>query len=444
MDGSTATSTFLIVSASPAIVPRSESGDNGDNVDDGPWAPLRIRVYRWLWIAGLVSNVGTFMHLVAAGWTMTTLSTSPTLVGLVQAAWTVPGFLLALHAGAFADLFDRRRLIVATQLVALGVAAALGVVQLAGAMSVGLLLAGTFVESVALTAAAPAFMAMTPELVGARHLPQAIGLDSISRNAAQAIGPAIAGGVIAATGPGGVFLLNAASFVGVVAVVRAYRPPSPHDRSAGAIGAAIRSGVLHVVSRRSLRFPVVRLALVSSTGAVLAALLPLVARERLHVGAAGFGALTAGMGVGAVVAVWLLTRIRSPERPELAALVATVLWSLGTVTLALSTAWWLGVIAVVLAGAGSMGSLSVLFANYTLQLDPGVRGRGSSLSMLMVWLGATLGAVAAGVVASAIGVRDTLIGAALVSLVVMIGARWSMPLTVPALAMEPARRTDAA
>ncbi|MBP9053541.1 MAG: MFS transporter, partial [Ilumatobacteraceae bacterium] len=189
----------------------------------GPWSPLRVRLYRWLWIAGLVSNVGTFMHLVAANWTMATLSSSPTLVSLVQASWAVPGFLLALHAGAFADMLDRRTFIITTQVAALLVAAALAVAQGAGWMSPWVLLVGTFLESVALTFAAPAFMALTPELVDARMLPQAIGLDGISRNAAQTLGPAVAGGVIALTGPGGVFALNAMSFVGVVIVVNGYR-----------------------------------------------------------------------------------------------------------------------------------------------------------------------------------------------------------------------------
>ena len=167
-----------------------------------PWSPLRIRVYRSLWIAGLVSNIGTFMHTVAAGWAMTSLTTSPTTVSLVQTAWTVPGFLLALHAGAFADVIDRRTVIIATQFAALIVASGLGVLEITDHLTVSLLLAGTFVLSIALTLAGPAFMAFTPELVGLDELPRAVGLDSISRNVAQSAGPALAGVAIAASGPG--------------------------------------------------------------------------------------------------------------------------------------------------------------------------------------------------------------------------------------------------
>jgi MFS family permease len=177
-------------------------------------------VFRALWIAALVSNVGTFMHLVAAGWAMTTLSDSATFVGLVQTAWAVPGFLLALHAGALADMFDRRKLIAITQLGALFVAGALAVMDWTGSLTVSYLLAGTFLESIALTIAAPAFMALTPELVGDEHLAQALGLDSASRNIAQSVGPALAGLIIASFNPGAVFALNALSFIGIIFVVR--------------------------------------------------------------------------------------------------------------------------------------------------------------------------------------------------------------------------------
>lgn len=378
----------------------------------GPWSPLRVRVYRWLWIAGLVSNIGTFMHLVAANWTMATLSSSPTLVSMVQASWAVPGFLLALHAGAFADLLDRRKFIIITQVAALMVAAALAVAQGVGAMSPTVLLAGTFLESMALTFAAPAFMALTPELVDTRTLPQAIGLDGISRNAAQTIGPAVAGGVIAVAGPGGVFALNAASFVGVIVVVNSYRGGVARSTRPESINAAIREGVRHVRSRAALRNPIIRLAAMTAAGAGLAAMMPLVARQRLHASAAGFGLLSAALGLGSVGAIWLLPRLGAARRPEQAVLAAALVWSSGTALFAGANHLWVGAAALVLAGAGTMGMLNVLFSNYTLKLAGWVRGRGSALAMLMVWLGTSVGAVAWGGLATGIGVRNSLFIAA--------------------------------
>lgn len=372
------------------------------------------------------------MHLVAAGWAITTLSTSPVLAGLVQAAWAVPGFLLALHAGAFADVVDRRLVLLGTQVAALAVAAGLAVAEALDVMSVPVLVAGTFLESVALTLAAPAFMALTPELVRPDELPQAIGLDSISRNAAQAVGPAIAGGIIAAAGPGGVFALNAASFIGVLLVVRSYRSPVVSAASAGEreLGAAIRTGIRHVTGNASLRRPVLRLAAVTTTGAALSAMLPLVARRRLHVSPVEFGILSAALGVGSVGAVWVLPRLRSAQRPELTAVVSAVVWSGGTALLAVSTTTWMGAVALLLAGAGTMGALNVLFSNYTLQLETWVRGRGSSLAMLMVWLGTSAGAIGWGVVGSGTSPSGALLIAAAANLAVAAAARATLPLTV--------------
>jgi MFS family permease len=402
--------------------------------DPSPWSPLRVRWYRALWIAGLVSNIGTFMHLVAAGWAITSLSSSPVLAGLVQTAWAVPGFLLALHAGAFADVVDRRAVLWGTQLAALVVALTLGIVEAVGAMNVPVLVLGTFLESVALTMAAPAFMALTPELVSPAELPQAIGLDSISRNAAQAVGPAIAGGVIAASGPGGVFALNAASFVGVLAVVRRYRSPVVRDLADGEreFGAAIRAGVRHVWRTTSLRRPILRMSVVTTTGAALSAMLPLVARRRLHVSPVEFGVMSAALGVGSVAAVWVLPRLRSAERPETTAAAAAVVWSGGCVLLALAGSPWVGAVALLLVGAGTMGALNVLFSNFTLQLETWVRGRGSSLAMLMVWLGTSAGAVGWGVVGAATSPAAALVIAAGVNVVVAAVARAALPLRLSA------------
>lgn len=396
---------------------------------DGPWSPLRITIYRALWIAGLASNVGTFMHLVAAGWAMSTISDSPTLVSLVQTAWGVPGFLLALHAGVFADLVDRRRLIIATQVAALGIAAALGGLQLTHHLPPVALLAGTFLESVALTMAAPAFMALTPELVGLRFLPQAIGLDSISRNLAQSVGPALAGVVIAIAGPGAVFLVNAASFVGVVGVVSRYRTAPPRSTSTEAFGRAIRAGVRTVVRTVALRRPVIRLALLSAVNAAIAALMPVVARRRLHVAPAGFGILAAALGVGSVAAAWALPRLRATTRPERTVLGAAFVWSAGAATFGSSTHLATAVLGLLLAGAGAMATLNVFFSTYTLRLPPWMRGRGSSMAMLMVWLGASAGAAGWGALASGRGVRAALFIAAVVNIGVSVLARWSLSIS---------------
>ena len=404
------------------------SGEVSSNVTGGPWSPLRIAMYRSLWIAALVSNVGTFMHIVAAGWAMTSLTVSPTLVGLVQTSWAVPGFVLALHAGAFADMVERRRLIALTQVLALAIAAGLGVLEITGNLGVTTLLVGTFLESVALTIAAPAFMALTPQLVGTHYLSQAFGLDSVSRNIAQSVGPALAGVVIAFTNPGAVFVLNAVSFVGILIVVRKLPKFTVQVESASKINHVIKDGIRHVVRTAQLRNIALRLALVLGATASLNAVMPVVAKESLNVGSSGFGILAGALGVGSVLAVWLLPILRKKLNSELLAVVASTVWASATVGFAQSSTLLTAVPALLLCGATLMVLMNVLFSTFIAQLPDHLRGRGSSIGMLMAWLGTSVGAFAWGFTASSTSVRVALIASAAVTAGIGVLNRVALPL----------------
>jgi MFS family permease len=395
---------------------------------DGPWSPLRISIYRSMWIAALVSNIGTFMHIVAAGWAMTSLTESPTLVGLVQTSWAVPGFALALHAGAFADMVERRRLIAITQVLALAIAVALGVLEMTGNLGVTTLLAGTFFESVALTIAAPAFMALTPQLVGTKYLSQAFGLDSVSRNIAQSVGPALAGAVIAFTSPGAVFVLNAVSFVGILFVVRKLPTFSAQVESASKINHVIRDGIRHVVRTAQLRNIALRLALVLGATASLNSVMPVVAKESLNVGSSGFGILAGALGVGSVLAVWLLPILRKKLNAELLAVVASTVWAVATVWFAQSTTLITAVPALLVCGATLMVLMNVLFSTFIALLPDHLRGRGSSIGMLMAWLGTSVGAFAWGYTASSTSVRVALIASAALTAGIGVLNRVALPL----------------
>lgn len=398
------------------------------HVVGGPWSPLRIAMYRSLWIAALVSNVGTFMHIVAAGWAMTSLTESPTLVGLVQTSWAVPGFVLALHAGAFADMVERRRLIAITQVLALGIAATLGVLEMTGNLGVTTLLVGTFLESVALTIAAPAFMALTPQLVGTQYLSQAFGLDSVSRNIAQSVGPALAGAVIAFTSPGAVFVLNAVSFVGILIVVRKLPQFTVQVESASKINHVIKDGIKHVVRTAQLRNIALRLALVLGATASLNSVMPVVAKESLNVGSGGFGILAGALGVGSVLAVWLLPILRKKLNAELLAVATTFVWAGAAVGFAQSSSLLTAVPALLLCGATLMVLMNVLFSTFIAQLPDHLRGRGSSIGMLMAWLGTSVGAFAWGFTASSTSVRVALIASAAVTAGIGVLNRVALPL----------------
>ncbi|HQF96365.1 MAG TPA: MFS transporter [Microthrixaceae bacterium] len=247
-----------------------------DPTTESAWAPLRITIFRWLWIASLASNVGTFMHNVGASWLMTDLTRSPTLISLLQTVYAAPGFLLALPAGALADVVDRKKLLVASQSFMLAVATTMGVLTLTDRITTTWLLLLTFLLSVGGTVNMPVWTSITPEVVPRDELPQAVALNSISSNLAQSVGPAVAGLLIAASGSGAVFLVNAASFVGVVVVVSSWRREAPvTTMPAEHIWSAIRTGLRFTRHSPSLLVLLGRLALFVLFSSSLSALLPL-------------------------------------------------------------------------------------------------------------------------------------------------------------------------
>jgi MFS family permease len=417
-------------------VTRSDGTATAGRARPNPWSPLRVRLFRALWIASLVSNVGTYMHTVAAGWVATDLTDSPALISLVQTAWASPGFLLALVAGAIADALDRRRVILVTQLVAMALAVSLGVLDATGALDMPLLLLLTFLLSAVLTVAAPAFMAVTPDLVGPDDLPQALGLNAISTNLAQSAGPAVAGAIIAVAGTGAVFTVNALSFLGIVFVVLRHRLPVV-EVEREPMGAAMRTGVRFVVQSPRLRVLAVRLLLTMVLSSALVALLPVVARSSLEVSGGEFGLLSAAMGVGAVAAVWLLPRLNARVSPDVVASLAAGSWAAGVLVVALTTTPAVAMAGLLLVGAGMMATVNVLFAAYTLLLPSWVRGRASSVAMLVVWLGTSVGATAWGALAGGTSVRTTLVASAVAQVAVTVVSGWVLPI-VDRRAPEPA------
>jgi len=421
---------------------------------DGPpsaFAPLKIKIFRALWVAGLVSNVGTFMHTTGSSWQITTLTSSPTAIALLQTVWAVPGFLLALVAGALADVVDRRRLLIVTQLFMAAVAAVTGVLALTDQLTVPSLLILTFLLSVGGTLNMPPWVALTPELVPRETLGQAIALNSISMNIAQSIGPAIAGLVIATLGTGAVFIVNAVSFFAVVMVVVQWKPAA-RDTTVPVehVFAAIRTGVRFIRHSPALLVILARLSLVVMFTASLSALLPVIARGRLGVSSGGFGLLSTALGVGAIAMAAVLPRVRSKLGPDLTMGVGAALFAGGLVLVALSRSLPLTCLALAVAGAGSITQMTTLSALFQGSLPAWVRGRGLALIMVVVWSATSVAALSWGALASATTASVSLIVAAIGLLVVTFGATLALglsgregidltpqPWTMPELAIEP-------
>ncbi len=372
------------------------------------WAPLRHNVFRWLWIASVASNIGTWMQNVGASWLMTSLTTSATLIALVQAATSVPAFLLSLPAGALADVVDRRRLLLVTQGWMTAAAAGLGVLTLGHWTGPGALLAFTFLLGLGSAANGPAWQAIIPELVPRRELAGAVALGSVSFNIARASGPALGGLIVAAAGAGWTFVLNALSFVGVMVVLYRWRRPAdepvlPGERVLG----AMRTGLRYVRHSPEVVAPMVRATLFIGCGGALWALLPVVARG-LHRGAAGYGLLLGALGLGAVAGAMVLPRLKRNNSTDLVVAVATLVFAGATVCLALVRDFPLLLLIMLLAGGAWLSLLSSLNVAVQTVVPSWVRARALSVYMLTFYGGLSAGSALWGAIAERFGVVASL------------------------------------
>lgn len=372
-------------------------------------SPLANRVFRALWIATIVSNVGTWMHDVGAGWLMTSLSPDPLMVALVQAATTFPMFALALPAGALADIVDRRKLLLVAQLFGLIATAILAATTFAGLTGSWLLLALTAAISIGAALSAPVFQAIVPELVPRAALQQAVALNSLGINIARAIGPALGGVVIAAAGPSAVFALNAVSVVGVLVVLlRWQRVAAERHLPAEHLVGAMRAGV-----RYALRAPELQTVLIRSVGffvfaSALWALLPIIARRDLGLGPAGYGGLLTAMGLGAIAGAMLLPRLRERLGTNTLSLAASLLLAGAMTALALGHEFWAATVALFAAGMAWIAMMASLNGGAQASSPPWVKARALAVYLLVFQGSMTIGATLWGMVAASIDVPGTI------------------------------------
>ena len=279
---------------------------------DSLLAPLALPAFRAIWAANMVSNVGTLMQSVGAAWLMTSLTSSTTLVGLVQTAATLPVFLVGLLAGALADLADRKALLFWSQAWMLFMAASLGVLTLLGHASPWVLLALTFGLGLGGAISLPAWQATVQDIVPKAWVASAVSLNSISFNVARAIGPALGGLVVALFGAAFAFFANAASFLAVLAAVVLWRrPPVAASRLSEDVLGAIRAGFRYLLHAPRLQAPIIRSIAFNLCAAAVWPLLPLFARDVLKTSATGYGLLLGAFGLGSIVSAMALPRLRS-------------------------------------------------------------------------------------------------------------------------------------
>jgi MFS family permease len=378
----------------------------------GTLAPLHHITFRWLWIASAVSNIGTWMQNVGAAWLMALLSPSPLFVALVQTATSLPVFLLGIPAGAIADIVDRRKLLIWTQTWMLAAAGILGVMTVAGYTNPWSLLLLTFALGIGSSMNGPAWQAIMPELVPRTELPAAIALNSAGFNLARAVGPALGGAVVAATGAGPAFLLNALSFVGVVAVLWLWhRRPRELPQVEERIASAMLAGIRYVRFAPPMHSVLIRSAAFVAPASALWAMLPVLAKTELHSGSSGYGVLLGCLGAGSIISATIITRLRERFGPNVLASAATALFGVVAASL-----FWLdhfGFIALMLV----LGGMSWMMVNANLNIatqtstPTWVRARALGMYLLVFQSSYAVGSALAGMFAERFGVRYTLLGA---------------------------------
>ncbi len=378
------------------------------------WTPLRQPLFRALWIASVASNVGTWMQNVGGTWLMTSLTPSPLMVALMQTATSLPVFLVGLPAGALADIVDRRRLLLFWQGWMLVAAAGLGVLTLLGAVTPWLLLIFTFALGLGAAMNAPAWQAITPELVSRAELPAGVALNSVGFNIARAVGPALGGILVAAAGSATVFLLNAASFVGVIVVIYRWRRKRrqsalPTER----IIAAIRAGIRYVHYAPPLDAVLVRVGVFISCGSALWALLPLVARQQLKLESFGYGLLLGCLGFGAVMGAAFLPKVRQRISIDQLVAIATVVFAIATLALAYLHNLTLVCIALVAGGVAWIAIMSSLNVSAQITAPSWVLSRALGIYQLVFQGGIAVGSALWGIVAEHLGNSTALLGAAI-------------------------------
>lgn len=413
--------------SAPGAVSRQDDPDAPPPKSEPPedasaWAPLANPVYRSFWIASLVSNLGTWMHEVGSGWLMTELDASPQMVAAVRTAMATPIVFLAIPAGVLADRIDRRRLLLATQSMLLLTTATLATLTAMGLVTSWVLLGLTFVVGVGMTLHVPTWQASIPELVPRVQLSRAIALGSISFNLARAVGPAIAGVLVALTGSWIAFSFNAISFAGVIGVLLLWRRNSTESTRGLTFRRSLYQGLRYSYRTIPMRHVLIRLALFIIPGSALWGLLPLVAKQRLDWGADGFGILVTCVGVGAVLAAKFLPAITSRLGSNRTVASAMFLFAIGLMTMGSSSDRLTVMVATVAMGSSWMIALTTLNTAAQITLPGRMRARGMSCYLTAMAASMSTGSFLWGSVAESMGIgRAQKIAAATLLVTAAIG-----------------------
>lgn len=390
----------------------------------GRFAALDVPAFRNYFIATAVSNIGSWMQIVAQGWLVLSLTDSPFYLGLVGLVRAVPTILLSLIGGVLADRFDRRRILIVTQSVAMVSSVVLAGLVIAEVVTVWHILTISFISSVFFAADNPTRQALVPDLVGRERLTSAIGLNAAAWNGAAVIGPSIAGVLIAVIGVAGAFSLNAVSYLAILGVVMTMPELPRYASTKRSVVGQLADGMRYIRSQRAIWGILILIAVPSLGARPYIQMMPVFARDVLGLGATGYGVLMAASGVGALLGALAVTSMGNAKQRGLILLVVTA--GLGVVLIAFSASQWLLPSLILVVVVGGAATLMMSLANAVLQgIVPGeMRGRVMSVYSLIAAGFMPLGSMLLGSLGSLIGVPLAVgLGGGVTILTALVAAR---------------------
>jgi MFS family permease len=345
-----------------------------------PWSALKIRTFRWLWLATLVSNIGSWMHEVGAGWLMASLTPSPVMVALMQTATSLPAFFILLPSGALSDILDRRRYLLAANINRFVVALLIASLTLGGLIGPWSLLFFTLFFGINIAMVMPTWSAIVPELVPRSELQGAIGLNTLGMNISRVLGSLIAGIIIAVSGSGAVFVCNALSLIFIIVVLLRWKrvPPEttlPPER----LWPAIRTGLRYTRHSAALQHVIFRSVGFYFFASVMWALLPLIARDLLQGDERTYSYLFAAISIGAIGSAFLLPTLRKHMSNDQLITRAALVFALGIGITATVHVPVLAMLALCLCGAAWITVMTCAQVAAQTALPNWVRSRGLAI-----------------------------------------------------------------
>jgi MFS family permease len=396
---------------------------------EGIAAPLRHSVFRRIWLASLLSNLGILIQGVGAAWAMTQMAASADKVALVQTALMLPIMLLSMPAGAIADMYDRRIVALVSLLIALSGATTLTMLAWFGMINPNILLALCFVVGSGMALFGPAWQSSVSEQVPTETLPAAVALNGISYNIARSFGPAIGGVIVASLGAVAAFAANATLYLPLLVVLFLWqRVHEPSRLPREKLNRAIVSGVRYITNSPPIKIVLTRTFVTGVIGGSVSALMPLVVRDLLHGGAQLYGIMLGAFGMGAVIGALNIGAVRQQFRGEAAIRTCALLMGAAIAAAALSREPVLTAAALVVAGAAWMLAVALFNIGVQLSAPRWVAGRSLAAFQASIAGGIAIGSWGWGHLTDLAGVETALlVSAGLMLLSPLLGLILPMP-----------------